>query len=78
MENSEKYIKETGCEWMNTAQLPQNRYSPEGCTCEHDKEYLGSIFTSTKELLTSWEWLRSMKSVSQSVSQYCSIVLQVA
>ena len=67
MENSEKYIKETGCEWTNTAQLPQNRQSPEGCTFEHDKEYLGPIFTSTEELLTSWEWLRSMKSVSQSV-----------
>jgi hypothetical protein len=73
MENSEKYIKETGCEWTNTAQLPQSRKSPEGCTCEHDKEYLRSIFTSTEEILTSREWLRPMKSVSIAL-----IVLQVA
>ena len=72
VKNSEKYIKETGCEWTNTAQLPQNRWIPEGCTCEHDKEYLGSIFTSIEELLTSPQWLRSTKSVCQSVSQYCS------
>jgi len=69
VKNSEKYIKETGCEWTNTAQLPQNRWIPEGCTCEHDKEYLGSIFTSIEELLTSPQWLRSTKSVCQSVSQ---------
>jgi len=77
VENSEKYIKETGCEWTNTAQLPQNRWRPEGRTCEHDKEYLGSIFVSTEELSTSLELLRSMKSVSLSVS-IALMVLQVA
>ena len=67
VDNSENDIKKGGCECTNTAQLPQERYSPEGCTCEHDYEYLGSIFTSTEELLAFRERLRSMKSVSQSV-----------